>query len=109
MERLVPREVIKRPKRPFATPYDDWLRASLGTELERRVASASGLRGVVAEDMVGRLIADHRSGRSDHKRILYCLLELAFWHEHFVANGRGPVPVAAGVDGRGADSAMLLD
>ena len=38
MERLLPPEVANRPKHGFATPYDDWLRASLGEEVERRYA-----------------------------------------------------------------------
>ena len=36
MERLLPAEVVNRRKHGFATPYDDWLRASLGQEVERR-------------------------------------------------------------------------
>ena len=31
MERLLPPGISKRPKHGFSTPYDDWLRASLGT------------------------------------------------------------------------------
>ena len=30
------------------------------------------------------LVAEHRSGRADHKAILYCLLELSEWHRAFV-------------------------
>ena len=33
MERLLPAEVVNRKKHGFATPYDDWLRASLGEEV----------------------------------------------------------------------------
>ena len=38
MERLLPREIAERPKHGFSTPYDDWLRESLGEEVERRYA-----------------------------------------------------------------------
>ena len=34
MERLLPPGISKRPKHCFSTPYDDWLRASLGSEVE---------------------------------------------------------------------------
>jgi hypothetical protein len=37
-------------------------------------------------------VAGHRSGRADHKSILYCLLELSEWHRAFV---EGRVPAAA--------------
>jgi asparagine synthase (glutamine-hydrolysing) len=43
--------------------------------------------------VVERLVSDHRSGRKDHKRILYCLLELALWHEAFIE--RVPARVAS--------------
>ena len=32
----------------------------------------------------GSLVGEHRRGRADHKRILYCLLELSEWHRAFV-------------------------
>jgi asparagine synthase (glutamine-hydrolysing) len=93
----VPAAVLTRRKRPFATPYDAWLRTSLGAEVERRYAPSSDLAGLLDGAVVGRLVAEHRSGRADHKRILYCLLELAHWHEAFVAGARDaalPAPSA---------------
>jgi hypothetical protein len=38
----------------------------------------------------------HRAGSADHKRILYCLLELSEWHRTFV---EGEVPVATEAGG----------
>jgi asparagine synthase (glutamine-hydrolysing) len=81
---LVPDEVLHRRKRPFATPYDDWLRRSLGDEVERRYSRGSAMAEHLAPAIVARLVAEHRSGRADHKRVLYCLLELARWHERFI-------------------------
>jgi asparagine synthase (glutamine-hydrolysing) len=90
MERLLPPGVAGRPKHGFATPYDEWLRASLGEEVERRYASGSPLAELVRPDAVGSLVAEHRRGRADHKSILYCLLELSEWHRAFV-EARDPV------------------
>ncbi|MBA3261613.1 MAG: hypothetical protein H0T69_03890, partial [Thermoleophilaceae bacterium] len=92
MERLLPPEVAKRPKHGFSTPYDDWLRASLGEEVERRYAPGEPLAGIVRPEAVARLVAEHRRGRADHKSVLYCLLELSEWHHAFVEN-RQPVAV----------------
>ena len=36
MARLVPRRIVDRPKHGFSTPYDSWLRESLGEEVSRR-------------------------------------------------------------------------
>jgi asparagine synthase (glutamine-hydrolysing) len=90
MQRLLPPEIASRPKHGFSTPYDDWLRASLGEEVERRYAPGEPLAGIVRPEAVGRLVAEHRRGRADHKSILYCLLELSEWHHAFV-EAREPV------------------
>ena len=88
--RLLPPEVTNRRKHGFATPYDDWLRASLGEEVERRYAPGEPLSSVLKPEAVAQLVAEHRRGRADHKSILYCLLELSEWHHAFV-EAREPV------------------
>jgi asparagine synthase (glutamine-hydrolysing) len=91
MEHLLPPGIAERPKHGFATPYDDWLRASLGEEVERRYAApGSALADLVEPAAVARLVQEHRRGRADHKAILYCLLELSEWHSAFV-EARQPV------------------
>jgi asparagine synthase (glutamine-hydrolysing) len=90
MQRVLPPGIAGRPKHGFATPYDDWLRASLGEEVERRYASSSPLAELIRPAAVATLVAEHRRGRADHKSILYCLLELSEWHRTFV-EARAPV------------------
>src|SRR5215210_4816835 len=90
MERLLPPAIVNRPKHGFATPYDDWLRASLGEEVERRYARDSALADLIDPGAATRLVDEHRRGRADHKAILYCLLELSEWHAAFV-EAREPV------------------
>jgi asparagine synthase (glutamine-hydrolysing) len=85
MERLLPPGIADRPKHGFSTPYDDWLRRSLGEEVERRYAPDSALAELCEPAAVARLVDDHRRGRADHKSVLYCLLELSEWHGAFVA------------------------
>ena len=84
VEPLVPREVLDRPKHGFSTPYDSWLRTSLGEEVEQRYSEGSVLGELLDPGEVARLVGEHRSGRDDHKNILYCLLELSQWHRDFV-------------------------
>jgi asparagine synthase (glutamine-hydrolysing) len=93
MARLLPREIVRRPKHGFSTPFDAWLRQSLGEEVERRYAAGSELSDLIDPGTVAELAAAHRSRRADHKRILYCLLELSEWHRTFIQGG---VPSTAG-------------
>jgi asparagine synthase (glutamine-hydrolysing) len=92
MAELLPKQLIERPRHGFATPYDRWLRESLGEEVERRFAPRQPIAELIEPAEAARLVAEHRSGRSDHKDLLYCLLELAEWHRVFI---EAPVPVAA--------------
>ena len=88
--RLLPPEITSRKRHGFATPYDDWLRASLGREVERRYAPGSALAELIDPAAAARLVDEHRRGHADHKAILYCLLELSEWHATFV-EAREPV------------------
>src|SRR5829696_4633254 len=84
IRRLLPPAVMNRRKHGFATPYDDWLRASLGREVERRYAPGAALSDLIDPAAAARLVHEHRRGRADHKAVLYCLLELSEWHGAFV-------------------------
>ncbi len=88
--RLLPPGITKRRRHGFATPFDDWLRASLGHEVERRYAPGSPLAELIDPAAAARLVDEHRRGRADHKAVLYCLLELSEWHATFV-EAREPV------------------
>ncbi len=90
MEKLLPAHVVRRKKHGFATPYDDWLRASLGEEVARRYAPGSELAQLIDPAAAARLVDEHRRGCADHKAMLYCLLELSEWHRVFV-EAREPV------------------
>lgn len=91
---LVPPEALARAKQGFTTPYDRWMRRSLGADVERRYAPGSELAEVIDPATVARLVREHRLGRSDHKRILYCLLEVSEWHRQFI-EGAVPETLAA--------------
>jgi asparagine synthase (glutamine-hydrolysing) len=90
MAKLLPPGIAGRPKHGFATPYDDWLRASLGNEVEQRYRVGTALAELVQPAAVTKLGDEHRRGRADHKAVLYCLLELSEWHACFV-EAREPV------------------
>jgi asparagine synthase (glutamine-hydrolysing) len=81
---LVPEEITARRKRAFVTPYDRWLRSALGTEVGGMYEPGTALADVLDPSAVARLVTEHRSGRADHKRLLFCLLEFGEWHRSFV-------------------------
>ena len=74
----------RSPEAAFSTPYDDWFRSSLGRRSTAVYAPGARSPSTSTRPTVRRLCDEHRSGRADHKRILYCLLEFAYWHRAFI-------------------------
>jgi asparagine synthase (glutamine-hydrolysing) len=74
-ERLVPSEVLYRPKQGFSVPLASWFRGPLGESFRREVSARSGLgnSGFFDGKTIDRLIEQHRSGLSDHSRVLWLL------------------------------------
>ena len=84
------------PRHGFTSPFERWLRESVGDEVERRYAADGPLAELVAPSAVARLVGEHRAERADHKAVLFCLLELSQWHRTFI---EGAAPVMAEVAG----------
>ncbi|HEX2160292.1 MAG TPA: asparagine synthase (glutamine-hydrolyzing) [Thermoleophilaceae bacterium] len=84
MTRTLPPGLGHRPRHGFASPYDHWLRESVGTEVEQRYGAGGPLAELIDPATVTRLVAEHRAERADHKAILFCLLELSQWHRTFI-------------------------
>jgi asparagine synthase (glutamine-hydrolysing) len=84
MERLLPAELAHRPKHGFSSPWEDWLKESLGREIEKRYAPGGALSQLVDPGAAKQLVEANRSGNADHRWVLFCLLELSEWHEVFV-------------------------
>ena len=80
----LPAEIVHRPKQGFMMPLERWL----ANELQPDIAAALGpqglqRRGIVRPEAIKRLLADHRSGRSNHSMRLWVLLILERWLERY--------------------------
>ncbi|MGE4323014.1 MAG: XrtA/PEP-CTERM system amidotransferase [Sphingobium sp.] len=77
MEPYLPQDILYRPKMGFVTPISAWFRGALAGEASA-VAGGSALArtGWFDTKLLGRLAADHRSGLSDHGRLLWQLVML---------------------------------
>jgi asparagine synthase (glutamine-hydrolysing) len=74
----LPAAILRRSKMGFSVPLAAWLRGSLLAPVERALAEPAFARsGLFDMAAVGRLIEQHRSGRSDHSRIVWALFMLA--------------------------------
>jgi asparagine synthase (glutamine-hydrolysing) len=73
---FLPKEIINRPKRAFAVDVvDRWYRDSLtGKVADNLMDEGALIYQMLRPDRVRRLVADHRSGRRDHHKIIYSLV-----------------------------------
>lgn len=77
MADLLPREVLRRPKRGFGVPIARWFRSDLRAYLEGRLLPNSArLRSHLNAEAIDRMVGEHMSGRADHGHALWTLLTL---------------------------------
>jgi len=86
---LLPAEIVTRRKQGLGVPIAVWLRGPLRTILEDRLSAARvARRGLFEPATVTRLIAEHVSGQRNHRKILWTLLMLDAWCDHYLPNER---------------------
>ena len=92
-ERLVPKDVLYRPKQGFSVPLAGWFRGPLGQHFRARMLSKSGLASAQFVDLatVQQLLEQHQSGWRDHSRALW----LAYMFEAFMEREEKIKPLSA--------------
>ncbi len=80
----LPRETLARPKKGFGIPLGHWFRSAL-RPLVRDVCGGGAIRrgGLFRPETVERLLAEHESGRRDHRKKLYTLLAFQLWASRY--------------------------
>ena len=78
--RLVPRDIVDRPKQGFEIPVDDWLRGPLRAWMQD-LLDPSALRGAGLLDAgaVSGLVGEHLSGRGNNGYALWPVLVFEAW------------------------------
>ena len=86
--KLLPVEVVDRPKVGFTVPLSPWFRGPLRELLADTLLSPQCLeRGWYEPAAVRSALDDHLSGRRDRARELWTLLTLELWHRAWISGG----------------------
>jgi asparagine synthase (glutamine-hydrolysing) len=90
MKDRLPSAVIRRPKKGFGIPVAAWLKGPLD-ELLNDVLSNSRMKdaGYLDPVRVRRLIDEHQTGKRNHRKVLWTMLNLELWRDARGIPGRG--------------------
>jgi asparagine synthase (glutamine-hydrolysing) len=81
----LPAELVRRRPARHQIPVGRWLRGSFRPLLHEYVLSDRALgRNIMRPDAVGHLVAEHESGRGDHTRQLWSLINLEIWQRLYL-------------------------
>jgi asparagine synthase (glutamine-hydrolysing) len=91
--RWLPPEFVRRKKKGFATPVDQWFQRSLdGFVRDTLLAPGSACHEYFAPGFIQQMLDEHRTRRRDHRRRIFALLSFELWHRRFLQS-----PVASRV------------
>lgn len=86
VERLLPADIVYRPKQGFGAPVAEWFRGDLGRHAREKIRYSSlAERGLLDYARIDELWAAHRAGRADWSFQLWSLYNVSVWHDHWVA------------------------
>lgn len=84
MKRLLPPEILERPKVGFRVPVNEWFRGSMREYLyDHLTGSDSRTREYYRKPALDKVLDEHVSGRQNHEKLLWCLLNLEIWHREY--------------------------
>lgn len=84
VEKWLPKEIIYRKKRGFATPMDEWLQKDLAMTTKKILNSKkSACKEFFNLDFINVMIDQHQSRKEDFKRHIFALLSFELWYKTF--------------------------
>jgi asparagine synthase (glutamine-hydrolysing) len=82
---FLPKEILERKKQGFRVPLPEWLASDLAPWAQDLLARSSLRKlGIFRFDAIDRMWRAHCERRADHSFDLWCLLNLAAWHDRWI-------------------------
>jgi asparagine synthase (glutamine-hydrolysing) len=89
LEKVLPADLLYRPKRGFGAPIREWFRGESGEDLSGLIMNSSIRRRELFDyAFIARLIDEHRRGARDWSFHLWALLNVSLWYERWIGTGQ---------------------
>ncbi|MCI0488099.1 MAG: asparagine synthase (glutamine-hydrolyzing), partial [Blastocatellia bacterium] len=86
----VPDRVLRREKKGFGTPINEWMLDRLGGFVEDSLLNSHLRRRELFDyDFIKRLLKEQSAGRIDYSFFLWSLLNLSLWYDHWIEGDAG--------------------
>jgi asparagine synthase (glutamine-hydrolysing) len=96
MADVLPPGIATRAKKGFGIPVAEWFKNELREPLREELSPARVKeQGLFEPQAVERLIAEHMSGRRDHRKPLWTLFVFQLWHRRWLENRVSEPPFLA--------------
>lgn len=84
MAGLLPRALVNRSKKGFGMPVGRWINGAFGPVIDDALAPERLRRqGLFDPTFVAELLAEHRAGTRDNRKLLWTLYAFQTWYEHW--------------------------
>jgi len=84
MKYLLPEHILHRPKVGFRVPVNEWFQTTMRDYLyDHLTGQDSRTRGYYHQQRLMQILDEHTSGRQNHEKLLWCLLNLEIWHREY--------------------------
>jgi asparagine synthase (glutamine-hydrolysing) len=82
---IIPKHIIDRPKVGFRVPVNEWFQHGMKDYLCDHLLATKGLSShYFQRDVVEGVIQEHTSGRHNHEKLLWSLLNLELWYRQYI-------------------------
>ena len=85
MKKLLPAEILQRPKVGFRVPVNEWFQHEMKDYLYDHLTSESSCtRDLYDASTLHQILSDHVNGKQNHEKLLWGLLNLEIWYRQYM-------------------------
>jgi asparagine synthase (glutamine-hydrolysing) len=84
MKKLLPEEIINRPKVGFRVPVSEWFRGDMRDYLyDHLLGQDSATKHLFNQRVLEKYVQEHMSSKQNHEKLLWTLLNLEIWQREY--------------------------